>query len=185
MLLASPAAPAAPAAPAEPRFPERFRRNKVKGLPPKQIEFVDEYEKLRLAVVFIANNIISRQISGILVNRMNGKISQLEHMSYITEIESRGTEFKTNLDTFVVANKDEIMSTCIRLSLISQLTDLLITLSLKGKNANQKEKLREKLMTIIMRQGINFTQDDPLENLRKQLSKLSLDDQEKLLKSFP
>ena len=151
----------------------------------KQHESISNSEKFHLCLQFMANNIIMRQISGNIVNRLKGKITEIEYMFNVGQMEERKTRFFLESEEFIRSKKEEIDSGYLEPHTFDIITDALARIPLKEKNANQREKLKVKIMTQFASQTIYVTSSDPLIALKLQLMELSPDQRIKVLGAIP
>lgn len=173
--------PRQPRPPKERRKPKEPKQINIR----KQVELIPNQEKVKLCLKFMANNMITRQVSGNIVNRLKGKISETEYESNLVLIESRRNIVAIELDNILSSKKDEITSGYIRQETFNEITDILARIPLKAKNENQKAKLKAKIITHMASQAIYVAHSDPLLTLKEKLMELSPDERIKVMSSIP
>ena len=168
----------------EPKAFNEIKRQKEQKFG-KQHELISNSERFQLCLQFMANNITMRQVSGTIINRLKGKITEVEYTSNLHEIETRKVEFFLELDRIKISKKDEIDSGYLEPETCNIITEAVARIPLKGKNANQKSKLKVKIITQLASQAIYVTSSDPLIALKQQLMDLSPDERIKVLGAIP
>jgi len=161
----------------------QYRINRAPKIDPKTTKFLSDKDKVLLCVMFIANNIVARQISGNIMNRIKGKISQAQYDNNFEEIKSEELRLMRSLPN--ILDRNEISSDSIGYDIIVEIIDLLAGISLKEKNANQKAKLQNKLVALISKNGVNLSHNDTLKDIKQQLLNLSPEERAMILVSLP
>lgn len=173
--------PRQPRPPKHPKEPKQQKEPKIR----KQFESISNYEKVQLCLKFMANNMITRQLSGNIINRLKGKIPETEYQSNLILIEARRIAVTNELDTLLTVKRNEIVSGFINPSTFDEITNILARIPLKPKNENQKAKLKAKIITHMASQAIYVAHSDPLLVLKEKLMELSPDERIKVLGGIP
>jgi hypothetical protein len=137
-------------------------------------------EKFELCVLFQASNMFTRQISGNIVNRLKGNITDEEFKSNEETLRARKEVFGENLKEIVASFPENGLLTD---DIIARVSTLLASIPLKEKNQNQKAKLTNKMLMSFQKQGLYSA--DPHKELKQKIMELSPDERTKVLMALP
>jgi hypothetical protein len=170
--------------PRPPRPPRELKNTKQINLR-KERELIPNNEKVQLCLAFMANNMITRQLSGNIINRLKGKKSEVEYQTNLGIIDSKRTAVFNELNAILTSKGNEITSGYINPETFDEITDVLARIPLKAKNVNQKAKLKAKIITHMASQAIYVAHSDPLLVLKEKLMELSRDERIKVMTGIP
>ena len=151
----------------------------------KEVEVVTNQEKFVLRLLFMSENMFTRQKTGIIVSRLKGKISAEQYESEVITLDTNKQHFTAEIAELVAVYHDEISSGSITLEIIDKILDLFKRISLKEKNINQQNNLRQKIITDLATSGINISGTDPHKSIRLSLLALSVEERAKVLAAIP
>lgn len=152
---------------------------------PKELESIPNVEKFQLRLVFMSEHMFTRQKSGIIISRLKGKIPAQEYTNTVTLLDNRRKEFTLVIEELVLSRYSEIESGFISVETLDAILSIFKIISLKEKNINQQNKLRQKIVASLAASNIHISSNDPHESIRHSLLALSVEDRAKVLAAIP
>ena len=166
----------------------RNNRGNRQGKEPKekkQLEIVPNVNKFRLRLILVAENMFTRNKSGVIINRLKGKITAEEYETSMGILDNYKSQFIIQLDNLVIQHNEAISSGFITMGIIDDVLTILKPISLKEKNINQQNKLKQKIISNLAASEIRVATEDPVESLRKSLLSLTIEQRSKVLSTIP
>jgi hypothetical protein len=151
----------------------------------KQLDVLSNVDKFSLRLIFMSEHMFTRQKSGVIVNRLKGKISAEEYGTAVITLDNYKSQFISELNGIILQHNQEIVSGFITMKVVDEVLDIFKRISLKDKNINQQNKLKQKIIANLAASDIHLANNDPLDSLRKSLMSLTSDQRSKVLSMIP
>ncbi|CAH6420005.1 Hypothetical protein HVR_LOCUS1057 [uncultured virus] len=148
-------------------------------------EIVPSLQKFHLRLVLMSEQMFTRQKSGLIINRLKGKISGNEFGVMYTFLGAKMALLTSALNEFVVSRHQELSTGYVSQDTIDAVTKLFVGISLKEKTPVQQNKLRQKIVNNLANSGIRLSIVDPHANLKQELLALSPAERASVLRGIP
>jgi len=145
---------------------------------------VPHEEKFKLCALLILNNIVSKQYSANIYNRLKQKIRPVVYFTTAGKI--RYARDETIKKLYLTVSQEDVKLGHISANTIDSLMSGLCSVSVKDRGQRQKDKLKQKVIALMLKNGLTVESQenrDSHSKLRTALLSLSPEDRLQLLTS--